>query len=249
MIPEPMSKEYGPYLLDKVRRGEATYVWEPLYYEAGGQRVALLVFGAPLVIDDLYVSVTAHQQQQIADLLGASLLTPLVSDRMWAARAWTLAPVTLPPDNRMASLGMLREATRLWKERQKAVGYTGQGITAMGKHWALGNHKAPKARNYGLYIPQARAQGYAPATPYAGTQVWQPPGTAHDFAHLDYSQLCTLMLRRCWIDDVEYDVREVLRDPKLAPLLSHEGVVAVRQPGVPELESLQSLAEKAGELC
>lgn len=53
------------------------------------------------------------------------------------------------------------------------------------------------------------------------------------------SQNCTLVARGCVVDGQSRDLLEILRDPELAPLASHQGVLRIlRQPGVPEPENV-----------
>jgi hypothetical protein len=53
----------------------------------------------------------------------------------------------------------------------------------------------------------------------------QPVGLAHSLDHVDYSQLCRLVRRRCDLDGADVDLLEVLADATLASLVSHEGPV------------------------
>jgi hypothetical protein len=64
----------------------------------------------------------------------------------------------------------------------------------------------------------------------------QARGFHHGPQHVDYSQVCVLVSRQCWVDGEEKDLHDVLRDPELAPLANHDGVLNVlRQPGVDEM--------------
>ena len=56
-------------------------------------------------------------------------------------------------------------------------------------------------------------------------RVVQPLGLAHDLDHVDYSQFCRLVRRRCLLDGAEVNVDEVLADVAVAHLVSHEGPV------------------------
>src|SRR5208282_630697 len=98
-------------------------------------------------------------------------------------------------------------------------------------------HKG-KAENYGWHFNGAKFDGQAfePAVtpPY---RVIQGQGYAHDRSHVDYSQTCVLVQRKCKVDGASMDIQQVLQSPELAKLASHEGVLRVlRQPGVTPLK-------------
>ena len=69
----------------------------------------------------------------------------------------------------------------------------------------------------------------SPATP--GVHVVQPLSTAHATDYVDYSSSLWFVSRDCTVDGADRDLWDVLRDPVLALLASHEGpLVNVRQP-------------------
>jgi len=123
---------------------------------------------------------------------------------------------------------------------------TGSGLAStVGKHWVLDEqlqNKPNLACNYGWHFTGASFQGikgFLPATMLGGpnTRVIQPNATAHDPHHVDYSQICQLISQQCWIDGTEMRFEDVIKDPKYAPSVSHQGALKIdRQPGVPKIQ-------------
>ena len=115
-------------------------------------------------------------------------------------------------------------------QRQGATGL----IENVGKHWVLTNEIVGKtilgiqaAANYGWYSDQGGPSRDGPFS------VVQPLSTAHFIDYVDYSQVIRLVQQRCTVDGQDADLRDVLRDPALATLVSDEGPLAiVRIPGV-----------------
>lgn len=120
--------------------------------------------------------------------------------------------------------------------------------STVGKHWIL-SQKATKDRavNYGWHVPSSQWSNARNQEEWAGIKVFacaslakdakgnvprviQPPSTAHNYDHADYSQTLTLVHRLCMIDDEENDLVDVLADPDLCGLVSCEGPLAARPP-------------------
>jgi hypothetical protein len=122
-----------------------------------------------------------------------------------------------------------------------AAGDRGGLIASVGKYWVLtnsllnGKFGVAQACNYGWNSNSAPYQAVTP-----GLRVWQTTGSRHNNKHIDPSQVVRLMHREAWLtrpgEDAELvDLRQVLIDPVLAPLISHEGPLRIlRQPGVPD---------------
>lgn len=209
-------------VLEAIRTGRAVYDWAPLDVE----RVRLWVFSDALKVDGVRVNVTAEEAQRAADLLGACLTTPRIEDLIWQ-RAAVRIPA-FPGDVTR------KTAAEHSAEIDAAIGGRPGLVATVGKSWVLSNRLSPLAAcNYGWHTSAAP---YRAAT-LAGVSVWQQPGYRHNPRHRDYSQTLRLVRRRCLVDGLEADLRDVLTDPVLAPLVSHEGPLRVlRQPGVAELE-------------
>jgi hypothetical protein len=108
------------------------------------------------------------------------------------------------------------------------------------------------AANYGWLMPGSQWAGIrlGPSVSIPGVGgIQAPPGTRHGFLEADYSQVARLVARHGATLDGEpiEDLAEVLADPNLAPLLSHEGVTIARQPGVAPLKPLNGFSVVKGK--
>jgi hypothetical protein len=116
-------------------------------------------------------------------------------------------------------------------------------VATVGKDWVISNQLAKhpgKAENFGWHFVGDSFGGQkweSAVTP--SLRVIQGQGWAHDPSHVDYSQVCVLVKRECVVDGVKRDIRDVMTDPELAWLVSHDGKMSItRQPGVPEEDAL-----------
>jgi hypothetical protein len=118
-----------------------------------------------------------------------------------------------------------------------------KGLAAdVGKDWVNSNiHTTPKwgrrcgrpycAINYGWHGAGLPSK----AATLAGNTVWQPVASSHKLEHVDYSQVVRLIQRKVRLCDPscrEVDIQKVASDPKLSGLLSNEGPILLRHPGV-----------------
>lgn len=225
------------WILDAVRAGEAEVALAEIEVSANGHTGRFTVFADALMLGGIRVNVSAKLQQQIADALGAMLLTPRLADLVFQNRAVTLPPLTRPITSSTAA--MVEQSNKISALLPPGV----QGIkNTVGKHWCLvkslfsdSARAARKAANYGWHFEGASFQGIKgeASVSLPGVRVIQGVGTVHNMDHTDYSQICQLVLRRCVVDGEERDLADVVMDAELAPLVSHEGPLpGWRQPGV-----------------
>ncbi len=136
---------------------------------------------------------------------------------------------------------------------------------------------AVAAMNYGWHGKSGVAPS-SPVSNIPGVKIWQDPGTRHPMEHVDYSQLVMLVSRSVQICEPTaisgfgsvytcdndqpcdapggpgktrcMDIYDVAKDPDLAKLLSHEGVISMRMPDVsyeqPEVCAIQITKGIAG---
>src|SRR5271166_2296559 len=235
---------YGIAVLDAVIAGEYSLTWTPVTSTDGAHTIQFLFSSLPIRVADTFVNVSATLQQQIADVIGALLPTPKMMDLAWLARAATIAPVILPIAS--TSAAMVQASQKLDAELASQPA----GIVMCQKTWAIGNSllvHSSKAMNYGFFVIPTSGTTYQgigteacvsfPTKPQLG-RVIQGQGWAHDRSHIDYSQVGWFVNRTCTVDGQQTDMHDVLTDPALAHLVSHEGVLTLpelRQPGVPTL--------------
>ena len=205
------------------------------------------------------LGVSAYIQQQIADSLGAVLLTPLLCDlRAREARA---AGGLVGPFPQSGCPTTTRAYVQHSGEIDEALPATEPGMVAGWKDWCLtldSWRKPGMATNYGFPVPagevrSGRWRGIPVRRSVSGDPPWliQLDHEAHGAGrntdddpepeipgHGDYSQLVALG-RRAWVDGIAVPLGEVymgLHGADLAALVSHEGPLpGHRLPGVPLL--------------
>jgi hypothetical protein len=228
---------YASGVLDAVSRGAFDHAFVPLTIDVGSHRGTFGVSQDALKIDGIRINASATLLQEIADILDAFLLTPKLLDQMWAQRAITLAPCPQPIN--ATSAGMIKHSACVDDQIAKAGGIPPNGIVeTVGKTWVLSNKLTPTvAMNMGWYLEQPLPGiPFDPAPTLPGAHMIQAPGTHHDAAHIDYSQVCLFVQRGCLVDDEPSDFATVAQSPTLSALVSGSGPLrTVRQPGVPEL--------------
>ncbi len=250
-----------------MKAGDYYVNWLPVVVESADHTITIWVSADALKIDGIRVEVSAYLQQQLADVMGASLMTPRISDLAFLEATKTgvvIPPITrsaaptnwvnVPPDGSSMSTtpNMSTQSLDIDKLIIAKAGSLDAAkdkiVSTPGKIWGLANslpgkisQGAQAALNYGwqLWTPAIPHQNYDPVTPAknaSGTpmRVYQGPGTAHSFSHLDYSQSAQFVLNDVLVDGQQTKLQTVFTDPALAPMVSHEGVLNVfRQPGVP----------------
>jgi hypothetical protein len=188
---------------------------------------------------------TAHQLQEIADLLGGMLLTPKIIDLIWL-QATLKFDAVININGHIVATSNIHD---VHNAIEKKIG-TNHGtdlISCVGKYWCVINELATYGQlhgdwvscNYGWFAQHASGPGITP-----GTSCWQRPGFRHNKQHWDPSQTIRLMHRKAWLfypdgskDSV--DLHDIAVDAQLAPLLHHQGILkCLRQPGVDELPAL-----------
>ena len=217
-----------------MRDGAHELEWAEIRSTANGHEALVRVMADALKIDGVRVNVSAHTAQVIADEIGGVLLTPKLSDLIFAQAARVLRPK--PRRISSSTAAMVAHSRAIDAELGDRV----DGLVAtVGKDWVLTNQTwqlVDRVANYGWHFRGSKYQGLRgePSVSAKGVRVIQGVGTRHDARYVDYSQVCRLASEVCLVDGVEHDLRAVMMDAELAPLVSHEGPLRVtRIPGVP----------------
>lgn len=246
IFPEKIA-ERERYIFDRILAGTFEARWTNLSYSIGGKSVVLNIMEDALKIDGVRVNVSATLQQQLADIFDASLMTAQVADLAYinATRRITPSPMAISTSN----VSMIKHSSNIDAKLTK-LGISEGLIADPGKHWILDKKLdllPGRACNYGWHFAGNSYQGIV-GFPVASkfnllgskpVKVIQPNATAHDALHTDYSQICQLVSQICWIDGIEKRFCELLIDPILAPLVSHQGPLKVtRQPKVSLVKGL-----------
>lgn len=250
-FPSTHGPEREEKILECVRTGHATYSFSKITSETNGHTAEFQVFEDALKVDGVRVNVSANTQQQIADLLRCIMPTAKLYDLMWDQCKHRTSPFPRPITS--TTKAMIEHSQDI-DEALAEMNFPEGLKSTVGKTWIIDNSlavKPGKACNYGWH--------YGTDSNYKGIKgnvnaslmkspkglYWrmiQSRGWHHDISHVDYSQICILVSRQCWVDGVEMDILDVLQDPDLASLVNHDGVLKVlRQPKVPELQPIVDL--------
>lgn len=223
-----------------IAQGNYEVTWATVTASHGGHTAEFQVFADALKIEGVRINVSAETEQIIADTIGCMMLTPRLADLVWLQRAVTLPPFPRPIT---ASTAAMIEHSQKIDAALVKLGNPSGLIATVGKHWCIDNDLQThpgKAENYGWHVaaPMPGIPMEVTASQDANghyMQIIQGRGWAHDMHHVDYSQTCVLVAKGCKVDGQDMTLADLLKDPSLAPLASHQGVLHVlRQPGVPE---------------
>jgi hypothetical protein len=236
--------EREAYILQKVKAGEYEVTWGTVTSTSGDHTATFTVMADALKVEGVRVNVSARLEQQLADYLGCRLLTPKLADLIWVQRTTTLLPYPRPITS--STDAMLEHSKKIEAAIILQGGLKGLAGT-VGKHWVLDKNLSThpgRAENYGWHFVGNSFQGILGEVcvsqiknPTTGSyyRLIQGRGWAHDISHVDYSQTCVLVSGECCVDGVQMPLDQLLADPVLAPLASHNGPLTFfRQPGVPE---------------
>lgn len=256
-------------VVSAVKNGFGIFDWYEVVSEYNGNKLYIKVFrdamkfnGVPALtwnfkritgdvrtFDGVRLPASAHQLQEIADLLGCMLMTPKVIDLIWL-QAGTKFDAVINVNGKIVAITNIHD---LHTKVESEVG-TDDGvslISCVGKYWCLTNELSWKpshgndtaACNYGWFARHASGPCLSP-----GTQCWQRPGFGHGKSHFDPSQVIRLMHRKARLissdgTEQEVDLHDIAADSALAPLLHHQGILTyLRQKGVVKLPPLPTEA-------
>lgn len=223
-----------------------SYEWYSLKLEHNGHHGIFFVMADALKIDGIRVNVTADTQQRIADKWGSCFLTAKLCDLIWHNADIRLEP--RPRSITSSTKAMIAHSQDVDKQL-KNIDSTKKLISNVGKYWIIDSKMnnprfSNQAINYGWYFKESTFQGITGGpnasllkNPETGSywKMIQTIGKNHNSFHTDYSQICRVVTRECFVDDKPMDLHDVLKDPELSYLISHTGPQPIlRQPGVPE---------------
>jgi hypothetical protein len=237
--------ERETYILQQVQQGRYEADWNPIDSVIDGHTARFWVMTDALKVDGVRVSVSAELEQKIADRIGASLLTPKLADLLHEQAEIVIDP--LPRSITSSTQAMLDQDQKITKAIMAATGSPdgakGAIVSTVGKHWCIDQqwNRTTNAINYGWHFQGTNFKGIKGFPPESkeprGVSVIQPSSTAHNMRHVDYSQICVLVLKACLVDGQISTLADVLTNPDLAHLASHCGALKIlRQPGVDEPE-------------
>jgi len=193
--------------------------WRDVILTGHGHVVTLHVASDYLAVDGVRRPLSAGDAQAAVDALGAMLPTPAIVDAIWLAADVRLEPL---PHGPPYDASMMSEAR--WIEHDRLV-----DAQLAGRGGLIAGHKKDVVlSNRMLEHPEARGPlifGWHRAN---GVPI-QPLSAAHrlDAGYRDYAHGARPIRLDCLVDGAARDLRDVLRDPALASLVSGEGPLRV----------------------
>jgi hypothetical protein len=164
--------------------------------------------------DYFLTPLTPFTAQRLADRLGCMLPTPKMVDDIYANAEIHLTPAPIPPSPAMTTVPVFlkHNETIVAQRKGKPLGVL---VAGHKKDVVITNKILPtsgKVAIYGWHKPDGKPI--------------QPLYTGHTAAWVDYSHGIRLGSRRMTVSGEPKTIDEVLADPRLAPVVSGEGVMA-----------------------
>lgn len=239
------------HLLEAVRRGRASLIWDPVKVERAGRRLVVPMTRDAVRVGGLRDTCTAYEAQLCADELEALLPTAVLLDHRHEA-----APVQIDPQPKFYKDGIGMSAPAAVEAHNEriniAIRHREGMVSPVGKHWILdGRASSSRAVLYGWHVPTQRYDAEL------GHMVWQSPevgslkvtpsvsgadryvvqnvSTAHGYSHHDYSMSLCLCGNVWELEGKSIRGADVLTDPELCSLVLYAGkpLASSRLPGVP----------------
>jgi len=179
--------------------------------------------------DFVRMPLTPIGAQDILNLTGELLPTPLLVYRFWQRASFKLPPFSEAP-NKGANLEQYEAHSRGIDQLAQAAGVTfGAALAGIKKHVVVSNIYQPKkVLIFGWYrpsppFPDVLDDGRALGAP--DRQPIQPKSNVHGEFYVDYSHGIQGVHPECTVDGQTRETEEVYRHPVLSRLVSNEGPV------------------------
>jgi hypothetical protein len=167
--------------------------------------------------EDFFLAPMSPQTaQRIADLVDATLPTPLMVDAVWAAARHRLAPIRIEPDEYMTTVRYFQRHDRLVRAQRRLLGVPPGSLVA--------GHKKDVVLSARLATNPGKVAVYG----WHGTdgEPIQSLTTVLNETWVGFNHGVRLVAREVLVNGDPKDLGDILGDPDLALLLSHEGVIA-----------------------
>lgn len=214
--------------VDEIKKKKADYCWQDVIIVSDDLEGQFRVLCDALKVNGIRINVSAKEAQLIADELDAVLPTAKILDVRYRSASIQAEP---QPKYYEGGVGMDTQMACIEHDERvsAAVGEPRAGIVQnVGKHWVL-DRRATKERSvlYGWHVDTQDVTWKGIKLHHAvtpGLRVIQPVSTAHDYHHKDYSMTLVLMHGECLVNGKKMKTKDVLTDPDLCRLLTHDGV-------------------------
>ncbi len=152
----------------------------------------------------------------VAQAFECVLPTRKIVDAIYKQATCRLKPAPLPPGPKMRSSEYyLKHREMIRAQRKEADCALGELVSGHKKDVVLTNRLNEKPGRVAIY-------GWHRKT---GEPI-QPLSTVHGDRYADYSHGVRLIYKTVWINGEPRSILEILQDPRLAPVLTHEGLIA-----------------------
>lgn len=213
--------------------------WVDVTIAAGTRDVTLHVASDYFAIgeadDFVRMPCDAFTAQSVADKLGAVLPTTKLVDAIWHAANMRLVPVLFTPplgpdgkphwDNTWCEYMMSVEALEKHNQRVEAQ------LAISGRVGLVSGCKKDIVNTTRLALRPKQVAIYG--WPELNGKPIQPLSLVHESTYRDFSHGVRLIRNDCLLDGEERSLAELAMDPVLHVLVSNEGPVVLRHPGVP----------------
>jgi hypothetical protein len=169
--------------------------------------------------DYFYCPMRPQLAQKVADLLGCSLPTRKISDRIYHTAKVKMMPQPIPPSKAMITVPVFeRHSKMVQQQRNQSIRKYPLGrLVAGNKKDVVISNMIYNSKNhlrvaiYGWHKPDGKAI--------------QPLYNGHTTDHVDYSHGIRLIQNKLCLNGKKSTLRAVLESETLHPLLSDEGVI------------------------
>ncbi len=192
------------------------------YRSPGGEMITALIWVTPdyLAIGSdenfLRIPLSYPSAAAVAQTFECVLPTRKIVDAIYEQATCHLEPAPLPPGPKMRSSEYyLRHREMIRAQRKEAGCALGELVSGHKKDIVLTNRLNEKPGRIAIY-------GWHRKT----SKPIQPLSTVHGERYADYSHGVRLIYKTVWINGKPRSILEVLQDPRLAPVLTHEGFIA-----------------------
>jgi hypothetical protein len=238
MVLEDFPREHGQErddaIINAIANNRHSFSFSQITSEHNGKTAIFFIFSDAFKIDGVRVNVSANLMQKLADSFECILPTSKLYDLAWHQASTRIQPFPRPITS--STDAMIEHSQKIDTALENA-GYTEGLVSTVGKVWVLDNMLSKKpgmACNYGWHFSGGNSyQGISgdvnssllksPSGMY--WYMIQSRGYHHDKTHDDYSQVCVLVSKKCYVDNQEMNICDLLQDPELAHLANVDGVL------------------------
>ena len=184
--------------------------------------------------DYLYIPMTPSTAQYLADKMQCSLPTKKMVDIIYNNAETKLAPQPIPPSNKMTTIPVFWQHTDSIKQQIAKMGFDRSADHIIGGHKKdiiISNKIYSTDRSYDRVV----IYGWHLSI----NNPIQPVYNGHDALYADYSHGVRFISKFAFINGDSIQVDDILKDPNLSILLSHEGVIS--KPYYPDSDIFTSL--------